>query len=629
MSSWRSLARLAWSGSLRTRLVVGVAGVHAVMMTLFIIDFVGRQELFLDETTQRRATGLAEAVAASSPSWVLAHDSEGLAEVVGGVTREPGVVEAMVLSPELRVLAHSDAKRVGAYLTDRLSLGLKAPGGGARVLGVRGGAIDAVAPVVTATGRALGWARVSVSTADNEVAMQIATRDGVVYVGFAILVGVGFALLLAHGLTRDLRRLADTAERVRRGETVRSFVVRADELGRLATGVNAMLDAIVAARRRDEERAVLEIQLRQAQKVEALGRLAGGVAHDFNNMLTAILAHAELARETASEPQIRSDLDAIISAARRAAGVAGQVLAFSRGRAAQPSPIDLGAVVAEVKLLVRPMLSGVTLEVDAPEDRYWVVGERSGLVQVLMNLCVNAIHALAGRGRIQVALLSGQVEGTCASCHEHFAAELSEVRVCDDGPGIPAESLPRIFEPFYSTRGGQGGSGLGLSVVHGLVHGWGGHILVERDGGTTRFRVLLPATTPAVEAALRPSLPAVTGPIGRLLLVDDEPLVGQSMARVLRRRGWAVTFEGDGASALARAAQEAFDVVLTDYSMPGMNGLELARALKESGFSAPILLMTGNPGDVPASTDIVMVLAKPPDLDELAALLAVHGASRP
>jgi CheY-like chemotaxis protein len=226
--------------------------------------------------------------------------------------------------------------------------------------------------------------------------------------------------------------------------------------------------------------------------------------------------------------------------------------------------------------------------------------------------------------------VSGHVEGTCASCHEHFAAELSEVRVCDDGPGIPAESLPRIFEPFYSTRGGQGGSGLGLSVVHGLVHGWGGHILVERDAGMTRFRVLLPAApAPAVEVSPRLSLPAVAGPLGRLLLVDDEPLVGQSMARVLRRKGWAVTFEGDGASALARAAQEAFDVVLTDYAMPGMNGLELARALKESGFSAPILLMTGNPGDVPASTDIVMVLAKPPDLDELAVLLAAHAASRP
>ncbi len=378
--------------------------------------------------------------------------------------------------------------------------------------------------------------------------------------------------------------------------------------------------------RREEEHAALEARLRQSQKMEALGRLAGGVAHDFNNMLAAVLAHAGLARSATREPEVRADLDAIIAAARRATGVAGQVLTFSRGRAAQTSPIDLAEVVQEVAAVVQPTLKGEALEVSAPLGVAWTTGERAGLVQVVLNPCVNAREALGGRGRLRLEVRSGVVAGRCASCHEAFAGPWSEVCVSDDGPGIAPEVLPRIFEPFFSTRAGAGGSGLGLAVVHGLVHGWGGHVLVERVDGQTRLRIVLPATPAPRASPPRPRAPEVEAapalPRRRVLVVDDEPLVGKSLGRVLARKGWPTCVETDPRQALARLMAEPFDLLLTDYAMPAMNGHQLAREARLRGLTLPIVLLSGNTGEVPDSADVAAVFAKPVDFDELVAAMA-------
>jgi signal transduction histidine kinase len=414
----------------------------------------------------------------------------------------------------------------------------------------------------------------------------------------------------------------------------RARILGEGPLDAIAASVNMLAEELEAARSTlaearatnaagEQARARLEAQLRQAQKMQDLGRLAGGVAHDFNNMLTAILAHANLAREAARQPEVQADLDAIIAASGRAAGAASQVLAFSRGRAADASPIDLGALVGEVQRLLRPTLGVVDLVVRTPAEPVWTRGERYGMVQVVMNLCVNARQALDGPGRIEVAVMRAQVRGTCAACQQDFTAEMSEVQVSDQGRGVPEDVLPRIFEPFFTTRREAGGSGLGLSVVHGLVHGWGGHLLVESDGITTRFRVLLPAAqAPARAAAQGPSQPEAGGQGRRVLIVDDEPLVLASLARLLRRSGWEVHVEEGGAAALRRAARGGIDVVLTDYAMPGMSGTELARALKDQHPGLPVVLVTGNPGEVPLDGEVVAVVAKPPDLPQLSALLA-------
>ncbi len=738
-----------WAGSIRKRLVVSIALTQAVLLGVFVTDLVARQRAALRETSAQEALALAEALAASSTSWVLANDTEGLAETISSATRYPVANAVMVLSPELKVLAHGDPTRVGTWLTDPASRTLtttRAP----HLIDAR--ALDAAAPIITGTGRTIGWVRVQFSLAMVDKAVAEVGRAGAMYVALAVLAGVLLALLIAGQLTKEVEALASVADRVRQGEVVRHVVHRHDELGRLGLGFNAMLDrlleqqragdalraelerseahlerAIASAseflwsydpqgrevtlwvrgngglgwegertrrgatrgekelqaliypgdlplalawaqamregkghplkgdlrvrhadgrwltvqvrgsgrsdqpdgpidgtivdvtdlRRHEDEAAALHRRLLEAQKMEALGRLAGGVAHDFNNMLAAIQAHATLARQEATNPQQQQDLDTITQAAQRAAGIAAQVLAFGRGNGVEPGAVDVVAAVKEVRALLEPTLQGITVELRAP-DAAWARAERSGLVQVLLNLCVNARDVLAGRGHIVVEVASHDGQGLCASCHQPLLGPGVRISVIDDGPGITPELQSRVFEPFFTTRSERGGSGLGLSVAHGLVHGWQGHLQLESQPGRTAFHAWLPATVaPAQVKTTAVAAPKVAAPsAGKVLVVDDEPLVGKSLARVLRRSGFEVQV-AEGVEEAVATFGAPWHAVVTDYSMRDGTGLDLARQLRERGFNGPIVLMTGNPGVVPASDAVNVVLGKPLDVDQL------------
>jgi signal transduction histidine kinase/CheY-like chemotaxis protein/HAMP domain-containing protein len=378
---------------------------------------------------------------------------------------------------------------------------------------------------------------------------------------------------------------------------------------------------VTERRAQERQHAELKMALERSRRVESLGRLAGGVAHDFNNMLGAVLAHAELLIHDVAEAQ-RADVEAIIEAAQRARGVAGRVTAFSRGHATVAHAVDVQRSASEVARLLAPTMRGQELDYGAVQAGSWALADRSGLVQVLMNLCGNARDAQSDGGRTSVSLEPAARDGVCASCREPYAGEWACLSVTDAGAGIAESELPRIFEPFFTTREGAGGHGLGLAVVHGLVHGWGGHLAVTTGAQGTTFSVLLRPADPSTVPSRTPPPP----PPGRVLIVDDEPLVGRALERLLRRRGWSTTLVGGVEAACAALAGDPFELVVTDYAMADGTGLDLARRLAEAARPVRMIIITGDPSAVPAHPGVLAVLAKPIDVDRLDDLL--HDSAR-
>ncbi|HET9700657.1 MAG TPA: PAS domain S-box protein [Burkholderiales bacterium] len=359
-------------------------------------------------------------------------------------------------------------------------------------------------------------------------------------------------------------------------------------------------------RRAEDERRRLESQLRQAQKMEAIGHLTGGIAHDFNNILTSIMGYVALAAERQArfaDPRLGKYLEQAQLSCQRARDLIQQMLTFSRGRRGEPRPLSLAPLVRESVKLLRPALPAtLELRTALQEDLPAVMLDPVQLEQILLNLCINARDATAGFGWVEVA--ARRRAGTameCTSCRERVAGEFVELAVQDSGPGIPASILDRIFEPFFTTKEVGKGSGMGLSTVHGIVHEHGGHVVVESPPrGGACFRVLFPALAPrtGTDSAMAAPVPGrVTGATsaGRVLVVEDEEMVGEFMRDLLEGRGMDVTVLRDPTEALEaiRGRPDAFDLVITDQTMPRLTGLELSRAISRMRPSLPIILYTG------------------------------------
>ena len=363
---------------------------------------------------------------------------------------------------------------------------------------------------------------------------------------------------------------------------------------------------ITARREAQARHAELEAQLRQAQKMEAIGLLTGGIAHDFNNILTSVIGYLVLAGERAArldDPRLRHQLAQAELAAQRARELIAQMLTFARGgrgAASERAALALAPVLRQSLSLLRSTLpSSIELEHDLADSLPAVAAEAVQIEQVLFNLCINARDAMAGAGRLRVTLQERRLETQCASCRSPLTGHWVELAVADDGCGVAADVRERMFDPFYTTKEVGHGSGMGLAMVHGIVHDHGGHIAVDSAPGEgTVFRVLLPAAAVPPEAAVAPSTPP-SAPVqvlrGRVLLVEDQAMVGAFMSELLGGWGLAVTLCRDPVEAQRRVAAEpdAFDLVITDQTMPRLTGVELARQLLAVRPALPVLLYTG------------------------------------
>ena len=377
-----------------------------------------------------------------------------------------------------------------------------------------------------------------------------------------------------------------------------------DDLARLAPALAREIEDAEQrqARRLTEERLrSTERQLQQAQKMEAVGRLAGGVAHDFNNLLTAITGHVGLLLEDVSEgSEMHGDLEQIRHAAERAADLVRRLLAFSRHQVMRMRTVDLAELSRGMERMLRRLVpEDIALSVETPPGDCTVLADPGQLEQVIMNLVVNARDAMPLGGELRLRVRPWSLDEPVGRMP---AGRCVCLEVEDTGPGIAADDLPRLFEPFFTTKAKGHGTGLGLAMVFGIVTQSGGHVTVDsRVGQGSCFRVLLPQAEAATEAeddggSRRPEPRAATGGQSRtILLVEDEPAVRQLARRILERSGYTVLVAASGPEALRLAAGNTarIDLLLTDVVMPEMPGSEVVRRLREERPELPVLYMSG------------------------------------
>jgi len=391
---------------------------------------------------------------------------------------------------------------------------------------------------------------------------------------------------------------------------------------------------ITARRHAEDQQRELQAQLRQVQKMEAIGQLTGGIAHDFNNILAAIMGYVGLALErpgTSADGKLSEYLEQAEQGCRRARDLIQQMLTFSRGRRGERRATALAALIDEsLRLLRATFPSSITLEVETADDSAVAEVDPVQLQQVLLNLGINARDALGGAGRIRFGVQQVTLAPhACASCGQSFSGRFHRIYVADSGPGIDPQLRERIFEPFFSTKAPGRGTGMGLATVHRIVHDHGGHLRIASDHGA-RFDVLLPAD-PAATAAVRPSDAATSAPQrrplrGRVLLVDDEQSVLGFMRELLQSWGLDVVAVRQAPAARELLADDAgLDLLLTDQTMPELSGVDLAHAAQSLRPNLPVLLYSGHADliDVEAlkQSGIRRVLRKPLEPAELRAAI--------
>jgi signal transduction histidine kinase/CheY-like chemotaxis protein len=342
-------------------------------------------------------------------------------------------------------------------------------------------------------------------------------------------------------------------------------------------------------------------QLDGARRTEALGRIAGGVAHDFNNMLTVIQGHMDLIRLAGDRSgSLDRSLAAIEQAAEQAGRLTAQLLAFGRRAVVSPEAVDVCEVISStLQLLNHVIPETISLEFDCKPGRYTASLDRGLLEQVVLNLVSNARDAISGDGQITL-----EVEG-----RQEPHRELC-LRVSDDGAGMDPRTMDRVFEPFFTTKAKTTGTGLGLASVQGAVTQMGGSIRVTSElGKGTCFEVLLPWVEPS-ESTMPPSGDRVAGVLA-VLLVDDDERVRDVTARMLESGGHRVDVAGDGEQALRLLRENGYDMVLTDVVMPKMGGLELAAAVEEIAPQTLVVLASGYPLDETIDPSVVHFIPKP------------------
>jgi PAS domain S-box-containing protein len=346
--------------------------------------------------------------------------------------------------------------------------------------------------------------------------------------------------------------------------------------------------------------ALLERELRQAQKMGAIGALVGGIAHDFNNILGTVISCTEIALDdTPEESPVREDLEHVLKAGRRGKSLIRQILTFSRSHEQEFEPSPMEPIIKEVLKLLRASLpASIEIRRDIAPGAHIVAADPVQVHQILINLCTNAAHAMQAKGGVlEVSLAGVDIDSqTAAGSSDLHVGPYVKLTVRDTGHGMTPKVLERIFDPFFTTKKEATGTGLGLPVVQGIVRSHKGALLVESEAGVgTAFHVLLPAVEPGRDLSADAPFPSAPGGNETILLVDDEEDLIYAGEKALRRLGYEVFASSSSLEALElfRAQPERFDLVITDQNMPKMTGAEMAREMLLIRPGIPILLCTG------------------------------------
>jgi signal transduction histidine kinase len=415
----------------------------------------------------------------------------------------------------------------------------------------------------------------------------------------AVLAGAGFVFLISDTFTRPLADLLKGFRALERGDY--TYPLRANGGDEVAHATRAFDRMRRALQKNEAQKRELEDQLRQVQKMEALGRLAGGVAHDFNNLLTVIKGHSELIldRMAPGDPVLLSG-EQIRKAADRAATLTRQMLAFSRKQALQPKVLDVNAVVEDIgKLLKRLIPEDIEVIFRAEESLGRVKADASQLEQVLLNLAVNARDAMPQGGKLTIETHNVKINAELARMRPSMElGDYVELAVIDTGTGMDAETKAHIFEPFFTTKEPGKGTGLGLATVYGIVKQTGGFIWVDtKQGVGSQFEIYLPR----VDEKLDPDMVLQNSPVRKaspqtVLLVEDEAEVRAVACEFLTSAGYRVLTAESGERALQMAEYDrTIDILVTDVVMPRMRGPELAKRLMRLRPGLKVVYVSGYP----------------------------------
>ena len=396
------------------------------------------------------------------------------------------------------------------------------------------------------------------------------------------------------------------------------------------------VEDITEQKRAEQEKEQLQKQLQQAQKMESIGQLTGGIAHDFNNMLSAILGYTYISisdRAVDPESKLAKHLLEIQHAGERGRDLVVKMLAFGRTSIDKLQAVDGASHITNVIQLLRSTLpSSLIIDIDVSDKVPPVLADPTQLDQVLINLIINAHHAIGDDGKIELSIHGPcHQEGVCSSCHHLFSGEFIEINVRNYNDGIPLDVVSRIFEPFYTTKGVGKGSGLGLSMVHGILHQCKGHILVETEQNVgSNFRLFFqPASTEDLAVVANQIMPPVSVIDNKcIMVVDDEEGITGYLTELLSGWGYQVRAYNDPLVAMEAFKYDAsaIDLVITDQTMPNFTGAKLAQKLLSLRPSLPVILCTGYSESINEESakhlGIAVFLKKPVDSDEFLKAIA-------
>jgi PAS domain S-box-containing protein len=419
--------------------------------------------------------------------------------------------------------------------------------------------------------------------------------------------------------------------------SMRTFDVASWRISLGGDGRRAVLNArdITERCQAEESVRVLETELRQAQKMETVGRLAGGIAHDFSNVLHVISAACERLHDDIAQGRARpAQAHVILRHCARATALTRQLLAFSRRQTIAPHPVDLGALIGRARDFISQLIgASITMELDLGDDLRSVEVVPVEMEQVLMNLAINARDAMPGGGLLRVVVRNATMAPDVAALHPPMApGEYVRLEVIDSGQGMTAEIKARAFEPFFTTKDSSQGTGCGLATVHGIVTESRGYVWIDSAPGRgTRFTIHLPASKAQAEGEPAQEVLPQSGQAsgGTILVTEDDPDLRRLLGEFLTERGYLVVEAGSPAEAATVAAAHGgpIDLLLADLSMPGGSGLELARSMKADAPRLKVLYMSGDgepgPGRKTGLEPGDLFLAKPFTREQL--LHAVNG----
>lgn len=415
-----------------------------------------------------------------------------------------------------------------------------------------------------------------------------------------LLIGASLTFLLVEGITRPLNRLTNGVIALGKGGYVAKVPVEtSDEIGKLAQAFNNMTDSL---KRREREKNQLEEQLRIAQKMEALGTLAGGIAHDFNNILAIILGYQELVLlDLKKGTALHGYLKEALVACNRARELVKQILTFSRKNKQELRPLQISLIIKEALKMLRSSLpANIDILQEIEKDLPNVLADPTQIHQVMMNLCTNAAQAMTkDEGGVLTVILRME-----KNCDKKYAKENNNANnpggyirltVKDTGYGMAPEIMDRIFDPYFTTKKQNEGTGLGLAVTHGIITSCGGMIFVDSVVGEGAcFDIYLPAVSDTLPATKEEDSFLLTGK-GRILLIDDEISIVEIGKGLLEKLGYEISASTSSIDALAIFQKDPgyFDLVISDIMMPDMTGEMLARKLIEIRSDIPVILCTG------------------------------------